>query len=98
MLIKQGWSNFWDDTEEDGYAQVNINVVHPIKLTRIAIRALLGKNKKGVVLVVASLAGFQGTYSAALYCATKHAIVGFVRSMAPMDELEGVKVTAVAPG
>jgi len=50
------------------------------------------------VLVTASLAGFQGTYSAPLYCATKHAVIGFVRSMALLDELEGIKVTAVAPG
>ena len=50
-----------------------------------------------MVLVTASLAGFQGTYSAPLYCATKHAVVGFVRSMAPLDDLEGIEVTAVAP-
>ena len=92
------WSNFWDDTEEDGYSQVDINVIHPLKLSRIAIRALLRKNKKGVILITASLAGFQGTFSAALYCSTKHAIVGFVRSMAELDRLEGIKVVAVAPG
>ena len=94
----QSWSNFWDDTEEDGYAQVNININHPLKLSRIAIRALLGKNKKGVILITASIAGYAGTYSAPLYCATKHAVVGFVRSLAQLDELEGIKVCAVAPG
>jgi NAD(P)-dependent dehydrogenase (short-subunit alcohol dehydrogenase family) len=78
--------------------QVDINVNHPIKLARIAIRTLLGKNKKGVVLIVGSIAGFQGTFSAPLYCATKHAIVGFVRSMEPLERLEGVKVVCVAPG
>jgi NAD(P)-dependent dehydrogenase (short-subunit alcohol dehydrogenase family) len=96
--LLKSWSNFWDDTEGDGYSQVDINVTHPLKLSRIAIRALLGKNKKGVILITASLAGFQGTFSAALYCATKHAIIGFVRSMAELDRLEGVKVVAVAPG
>ena len=69
-----------------------------MKFARIAIKALLRKNKKGVFLIVASLAGFQGTFSAPLYCATKHAVIGFVRSMAQLDELEGVKVVAVAPG
>lgn len=77
---------------------MNININHPLKLSRIAIRALLGKNKKGVILITASIAGFAGTYSAPLYVSTKHAIVGFVRSMAQLDELEGVKVCAVAPG
>ena len=69
-----------------------------MKLSRIAIRALLGKNKKGVVLITASLAGFQGTFSAPLYCATKHAIIGFVRSLAELERLEGIKVVCVAPG
>lgn len=33
-----------------------------------------------------------------MYCASKHAVVGFVRSMAELDRLAGVKVVAVAPG
>jgi NAD(P)-dependent dehydrogenase (short-subunit alcohol dehydrogenase family) len=96
--VRKSWSNFWDDTEEDGYASVDININHPLKLSRIAIRALLKKNKKGVILITSSIAGFQGNFSAALYCATKHAIVGFVRSLADLDRLEGIKVVAVAPG
>jgi short-subunit dehydrogenase len=77
---------------------VDINVNHPMKLTRIAMRSLLKANKKGVVLVVASLAGYQGTFAAPLYSATKHAVVGFVRSMAELDRLEDIKVVATAPG
>jgi NAD(P)-dependent dehydrogenase (short-subunit alcohol dehydrogenase family) len=94
----KSFSNFWDDTEEDSYAQVDINVNHPMKLSRIAIRSMLGKKKKGVILVVASLAGYTGTFSAPLYCATKHACIGFVRSMTELDRLESIKVCAVAPG
>jgi len=56
------------------------------------------KKKKGVVLITASVAGLKGVYAAALYCATKHAVIGFVRSMKDADPLNGVKVVAVAPG
>jgi len=77
---------------------VEININHPIKLARIAMRALLGADKKGVVLMIASVAGLVGVYSSPLYSATKHAIVGFVKSMAEADEFEGVKVVAVCPG
>ncbi|RFU26006.1 hypothetical protein B7463_g10331, partial [Scytalidium lignicola] len=56
-VFEPSWSNFWDDTEDARYAGVDINVNHPIKLTRIAMRALLSKNKKGVVLITASMAG-----------------------------------------
>jgi len=44
------------------------------------------------------MAGFSGTFSAPLYCATKHAVVGFVRSMAALEDYGGVKVVAIAPG
>ena len=80
------------------YAEVDININHPIKVARIAMRALLGRDKKGVVLMIASMAGLMGVYPTPLYCATKHAIVGFVRSMALADELEGVKIVAICPG
>lgn len=94
----QTWSNFWDDTEVDGYKQVDINVNHPMKLSRIAIKSLVRKRKPGVVLVVSSLAGYQGTFSSPLYCATKHACVGFVRSMAELDRIENIKFALIAPG
>lgn len=77
---------------------MSINVNGPLKLSRIAVRALLGANKTGVILLITSLAGYQGAFSAPLYCATKHAIVGFVRSMAALDDMESIKVVAVAPG
>lgn len=42
----QKWSSFWEDTEENGYDSAAINSNHPIKLTRIAIQALLSKTRK----------------------------------------------------
>ncbi|KAK2739674.1 hypothetical protein FQN57_006508 [Myotisia sp. PD_48] len=92
------WSNFWSDPEDHDYAVLQINVAHPIKLTRMAIRALKARQKKGVVLVVASLAGLQGAYAVPLYVASKHAVVGFTKSMAPAEIHEGVKVVAMCPG
>lgn len=77
---------------------LDINAAHPLRLTRLAIRALAGRNKKGVVLIVASIAGIEGCYGAPLYCAAKHALVGFVKSMGLAEENEGVKVVAICPG
>jgi len=94
-------SNFWYDPEpasKSRYAEVDINVNHPVKLTRIAFRSLLSKNKKGTVLIISSIAGLQGNYAAPLYCATKWAVVGLVRSLAEAEEREGIRVLAVCPG
>ena len=103
-VFEPKFSNFWDDEGEDdsevspSYKTMRINVDHPIKLTRLAMRALLSRNKKGAVCLLASRAGLTGIYLCALYCASKHAIVGFAKSMAAADALEGVKVICVCPG
>lgn len=91
-------SSFFLDNEDDGYKAMRINAEHPIKLTRIAMRSCLKANKPGVVLIVASCAGVTGFYSSPLYCATKHAVVGFTKSMAQADKDENFKVVSVCPG
>ena len=45
-----------------------------------------------------SLAGLVGMPGDALYTATKHAVVGYVRSAAPTLAPEGIRVNAVCPG
>jgi NAD(P)-dependent dehydrogenase (short-subunit alcohol dehydrogenase family) len=76
---------------------MDIMAVHPIKFTRIAMKAVLGKNKKGVVCITASIAGYTAIYPLPLYSASKHAVVGFTRSMAEAAELQGLKVVAICP-
>lgn len=97
-LFEPPWANFWEDTEEERYATLEVNVTHVIKFARIALRALAGADKKGVFLSIASGAGFRPTYQVALYCATKFAVVGFTRSLRPAEVLEGVKVVTICPG
>ncbi|TKA33167.1 hypothetical protein B0A50_00720 [Salinomyces thailandicus] len=97
-VFEPPWSNFWDDNEQESYKTIQINVNHPVKLTRLAMRALAGAEKQGVVCLVASTAGVRGNYFATLYAASKHAVVGFVKSMGQADSEEGVKVVCVLPG
>ncbi|KAI9833780.1 MAG: hypothetical protein M1819_003513 [Sarea resinae] len=93
------FSNFWDDPEtDDHYALLDINTTHVIKLTRLAIRALLSADKKGVVLITASVAGLYPNYVSPLYCASKAAAVSFTRCLKEADRLEGIRVMAVCPG
>lgn len=77
---------------------MKINAEHPLKLSRIAMRSLLGANKPGVILLLSSMAGLQGAYSCPLYVASKHAVVGFAKSMAQADVDQNVKVVCVCPG
>ena len=50
----------------------------------------------GAIVATSSLAGLTGMPSDPVYSLTKHAVVGFVRSMAP--HLEPVRLNAVCPG
>lgn len=52
----------------------------------------------GSIVVTASLAGLVPTESDPLYALTKHALVGFVRSVAPQLEDRGIRIKAIAPG
>lgn len=97
-IFEPPWSNFWDDNEEEAYKTIRINVDHPIKFSRLAMKALAGAEKQGVVCLVASTAGIRGNYIATLYDASKHAIVGFAKSMGQADIEEGVKFVAILPG
>lgn len=98
-IFERPSASFWtkDASATTIYSMININL-HPIPLTRIAFSALLHKNKKGVILVLSSVAGLIPSYPTPLYNATKHALLGFVKSMKPADEEENVKVCALCPG
>ena len=64
------------------------------------VRALapLLERSRGTIVVTSSLAGLVGMPSDPVYSLTKHAVVGFVRSVAPQLEQRGVRVTMVNPG
>ena len=108
------FSNFWhppalnspskDSTDGGRYALLDINLTHPIRVTQLAISHFLAsdppvsvKNPKTVVHI-SSIAGQTTPLLAPMYNATKHAMNGFVRSLAPLEARLGIRVAAVAPG
>jgi short-subunit dehydrogenase len=96
--LLQPWSSFWHDKEDDRYVNIDININHCLKLTRIAMQNLVSEDRKGVVLPIASVGGLAGAYHVPLYIASKHAIVGFVKSMKQAEQYEGVKIVTICPG
>lgn len=52
----------------------------------------------GQILATASLAGLVGIPTDPVYGANKHAVVGLVRSLAPVWAARGVRVNALCPG
>jgi NAD(P)-dependent dehydrogenase (short-subunit alcohol dehydrogenase family) len=52
----------------------------------------------GRIVCTASLAGLTAAPDDPVYAATKHAVVGFVRSAAPALAARGLSINAVCPG
>ena len=63
------------------------------------VRRLARVMKPGSAIVAtASLAGLVPSPDDPIYTLTKHAVIGFVRSVAPQLEERGIRINAVAPG
>jgi NAD(P)-dependent dehydrogenase (short-subunit alcohol dehydrogenase family) len=52
----------------------------------------------GSIVATASLAGLTAVPMDTIYATTKHAVVGFVRSVAPQLEARGIRINALCPG
>nr|OQO23744.1 hypothetical protein B0A51_08964 [Rachicladosporium sp. CCFEE 5018] len=91
------------------YALFDININHPIRTTQLAMSRWLnpsanskvGKvnlsNPKRIVHI-SSIAGQAPSTSTPMYIASKHALSGFIRSLAPLEARLGIRVNGVAPG
>jgi 3-hydroxybutyrate dehydrogenase len=106
-VFEPHWSNFWyppgsedstDEVESNSYKSFDINAVHPIRLTQMAVQYFVREKRAGSVVLVSSVAGQLVGPVTPIYIASKHAINGFVWSLGILEEQVGVRVTAVAPG
>src|SRR5262245_36822381 len=90
--------------EDDEYERiVGVNVDGVVFGARAAIRTMRaqearGRGRGGVIVATASLAGIVPFALDPVYALTKHAVVGFIRSIAPSLEGDGIAVHAICPG
>jgi NAD(P)-dependent dehydrogenase (short-subunit alcohol dehydrogenase family) len=76
---------------------MGVNVDHVVFGLTAAVPALR-RAGGGNIVATASLAGLVPMPGDALYTLTKHAVVGYVRAVAPTLAPEGIRVNAVCPG
>lgn len=111
-IYEPHFSNFWrppgkppsrDDPKGDRYACLDINITHPIRVTQLAISYFLSAKPKvstsnpKTIIHISSVAGQTVSLVKPVYHASKHAINGFVRSLAKLESTLGIRVAAVAP-
>jgi NAD(P)-dependent dehydrogenase (short-subunit alcohol dehydrogenase family) len=79
-------------TDEQYRRAVSVNVDGVVYGVRRLARVMNG----GTIVATASLAGLVGIPLDSIYSLTKHAVVGFVRSIA--SQIDPIKINAVCPG
>ena len=91
-------SNFWNDQDESFYKILRINLEHPIKMSRMAIRKWVQAKQPGRIVLVSSTGAQKSSILTPLYGAAKQGISNFARCMAQLESMESIRVVAVAPG
>jgi hypothetical protein len=88
---------FEDDTVEHNIAIANCNMITPVTMVRVFGEDMLKKGK-GALILMASMAGFQGSGFLASYAATKAFILVLAESLWYEWKNRGVDVIACCAG
>jgi len=89
-------SLFEDLSRQEIRAMFDVNLMSLMELCRLVI-PIMKRQKAGSIINIASVGGLMGHPLNAVYCASKHAVVGFTRSLNLELKGTGVRVTAVCP-
>ncbi|MFD7446641.1 SDR family NAD(P)-dependent oxidoreductase [Streptomyces sp. NPDC059909] len=89
---------FADSTTEDFDRVISVNVRGVYLGMRAAIRRFTEQAAGGSIVVTSSGLGVRGGQMWGPYAASKHAVIGMVRSAALETARLGIRINAVAPG
>lgn len=86
----------WAQSEEDFTTQIDVNLVGTWRTFKAALPPMV-ERKSGVIVATASVAGLVGAAGLAAYVASKHAMLGLVKSTALNVAPMGIRVNALCP-
>jgi NAD(P)-dependent dehydrogenase (short-subunit alcohol dehydrogenase family) len=87
-----------DDFDLAAYRRTMAVNVDGVTFGLVAALAAMRAGSGGDIVVTASLAGLVGVDIDPIYSASKHAIVGLVRSLGPAHASENIRINALCPG
>ena len=87
----------WEQDREGWRATMDVNLDAPFELTRILVGDMLEAGW-GRIVMISSTAGQVGAPAMSPYCASKHGVIGLMRSVAQDVASHGITCNAVLPG
>lgn len=87
----------WAQTTETWRETMALNLDAPFWLTRLAAADML-EQRWGRIVMISSTAGEVGAPAMSAYCASKHGLLGLMRSVAADTIPHGITCNAVLPG
>ena len=83
--------------QEDWEYVIKVNLLGTINFSH-AVLPIMMKQRKGVILNVASVVGITGNPGQTNYAASKAGVIAFTKSLAKEVGSRGIRVLAIAPG
>lgn len=90
-------SEVWKVSEEAFARVIEINVMGCWRTLRAVLPGLVAR-KRGTIVATASAGGLIGAPGLSAYVASKHAVIGLVRTTALEVAAHGIRVNALCPG
>jgi D-sorbitol dehydrogenase (acceptor) len=93
-----GMQNYMDITEQEFDRIFAVNTRGLLFLTQTVARQMISQGRGGAIVSIASGAGRRGSPGAAVYSASKAAVISLTQSAAQELIPHGIRVNAIAPG
>jgi len=87
-----------DELDPSQYTKVRAINFDSVVFGTLAASKLMMENDGGSIIATASIAGLAAWNRDPFYTATKHAVVGWVRGIAPTLHTQGISINAICPG
>jgi len=91
------FKKFIDSELEEFQRQIDTNLYGIYNFTKAVLQNMI-ERKSGTIINIASLAGKNAFIGGTMYSSTKHAVLGFTRSLMLEVREYNIKVSAVCPG